>query len=167
MTLVVEDGNGLAAAESYISVDFFKSYHKDRGTTITLGGSEIETKLRLATEYIDIRYIPIGNEIIEGQALCYPTDYFITDPVSLPIQLERACAEYALWAIDNDLFIDQSYENGPGITFLKEKVGPLENETEWSGSGFGSGGKKYPTIPKADNLMRKISVGSGSGGVYR
>ena len=167
MALIVEDATGLATAESYISVDFFKSYHKDRGNDISLGGTEIEQKLRIATEYIDLRFKPIGLAIASDQALCHPTDYFITDPVSLPVQLQRACAEYAFFSISNTLFIDQSFSDGPGIKLLKEKVGPIETETEWSGHGLGSLTKQYPSVPKADKLMHQISIGSGQGGVYR
>lgn len=168
MAIIVEDATGLANAESYITVDFFKTYHKDRGNDFTLGGTEIEQLLRLATEYIDLRwgaFVP-GNPISEDQALCFPTDYFITDPVSLPVQLERATAEYAYFQINGELFIDNDVSNGPGITFLKEKVGPIETETEWSGSGDGSSGRKYPTVAKADRLIRQITLGA-QGGVYR
>jgi hypothetical protein len=166
MTLIVEDGTGMATAESYISVDFFKAYHKDRGNSVSLGGSEIEQKLRVATEYIDIRFTPRGLAIAETQALHHPTDYSITDPVSLPVQLQRACAEYAFYAIDNLLFITQSFSDGPGIKSLSEKVGPIETTTEWSGSGSGSQSRQSPSVPKADKLMRMISLG-GTGGVYR
>lgn len=168
MALIVEDATGLNNAESYLSVDDFKTYHKDRGNTVTLGGSEIEQKLRLATEYIDLRWGSriSGSPIAEDQALCFPTDYYITDPVSLPRELERATAEFAFYAIDNNLFIDNSGEDGPGITFLKEKVGPIETETEWSSSGRGSLGRTYPSIPKGDMYMNRL-VTAQKGGVYR
>lgn len=169
MAFIVEDATGLTDAESYISVDDFKAYHKNRGNSITLGGTEIEQKLRLAAEYIDIRwgkYVP-GLPIAEDQALRFPTDYFITDPASLPKALIRANAEYGFFAFSNDLFIDNNRTNGPGIKLLKEKVGPIETETEWSGSGAGAVGAKYPIVTKADALMRQITIGSDQGGVIR
>lgn len=168
MALVVEDATGLVDAESYISVDDFKAYHKDRGNDITLGGGDIEKLLRNATEYLDIRWgdYTKGNPINEDQALAYPTDYWITDPVSLPTPLVRATAEYAFYLITNPLYINNDGGNGPGITRLFEKVGPIETDTEYSGSGLGSPSRKYPTVVKADALMRKISRG-GQGGVYR
>ncbi len=170
MVLIVEDGTGLANAESYITVDFFKTYHKNRGNEISLGGSEIEQKLRLATEYIDLRWGDqiLGFPVSEDQALCFPTDYFITDPVDLPIQLKKAAAEFAFFSISNPLFIENTGEDGPGVVFLKEKVGPIEVETEWSGSGKNSIGRKYPIIPKGDLLMGQLTYsGSNSARVYR
>lgn len=168
MAIVVEDATGLATAESYLSVADYKAYWLDRGVTVTDTDPVIEANLRLATEYIDLRWghLAPGVAISEDQALCFPTDYFITDPVSLPVALERATAEYTSWSISSGLFIDNDGSSGPGITFLKEKVGPIETETEWSGSGDGSVGRKYPIVAKADALMRKITL-SGNGGVYR
>lgn len=168
MTIIVEDATGLANAESYLSVADYKAYWSDRGVTVSETDADIEANLRLATEYIDLRWgdsVP-GFKISEDQALCFPTDYFVVDPVALPVALERATAEYARWSISSGLFIDNDGSSGPGITFLKEKVGPVETETEWSGSGNGSVGRKYPIVAKADKLMQKITT-SGQGGVYR
>lgn len=168
MAIVVEDATGLNNAESYLSVADYKSYWLDRGVTVSETDAVIEANLRLATEYIDLRwgsFIP-GTKISEDQALCFPTDYFIVDPVVLPISLKRAIAEYTRWSISSGLFIDNDGSSGPGIKFLKEKVGPVETETEWSGSGNGSLGRKYPVVAKADKLMEKITI-SGQGGVYR
>lgn len=169
MALIVEDGNGLDTAESYISVEFFTTYHEARGgCDINSSDLEIEMALRLATEYIDIRWKNglIGFPISETQALSYPTDYFITDPVSLPIHLRRATAEYAMYALSNDLFYNNDNSSGPGIRRILEKVGPIETETEYTGSGIGAMGRKYPVVSKADALMRIITSG-GNGGVYR
>lgn len=169
MAIVVEDATGLDNAESYADVAFFKSYFADRGIDVTaLTDDVIEQNLRLGTEYIDIRWgkSAPGNPISEDQALCFPTDYFITDPVSLPKNLIRATVEYARWSQVNGLFLDNDGSSGPGIKFLKEKVGPIEIETEWSGSGDGSISRKYPIVAKADALMRKITL-TGQGGVYR
>ena len=174
MAIIVEDATGLSTAESYLSYLDYVSYWAARGVTTTSDAGtpdEVTTEflLRLTTEYIDIRWgkkAP-GLQISEDQALCFPTDYFIVDPVALPIQLQRATAEYLRYSLTNSLFIDNDGSSGPGVKLLKEKVGPIETETEWSGSGLGSVGRKYPIVTKADGLMRQITFGSGQGGVYR
>lgn len=168
MAIIVEDATGLATAESYLSVAGYQAYWLARGVTVSDTEAVIEANLRLATEYIDLRWghLAPGVAVSEDQALCFPTDYFITDPVSLPVALERATAEYTAWSISSGLFIDNDGSSGPGIKLLKEKVGPIETETEWTGSGSGSVGRKYPIVAKADALMRKITL-SGNGGVYR
>lgn len=168
MALVTEDATGLDNAEAYADVAGFKTYFANRGIDVTgMTDEQIEQNLRLSTEYIDIRWgkFTPGDQISETQALCFPTDYFITDPVSLPRALVRATYEYSWWSFNNGLFLDNDGSSGPGITRLKEKVGPIETETEWSGSGYDSVGRKYPIITKADGMMRQITL-SGNGGVY-
>ena len=174
MTIIVEDATGLATAETYLSYADYVAYWAARGVDTTADAAtpneaSTEPYLRLTTEYIDIRWgkLAPGNPIDADQALCFPTDYFIVDPVALPIQLERATAEYLRYSLTNNLFIDNDRSSGPGIKLLKEKVGPLETETEYSGSGLGAVGAKYPVVIKADGLMRQITQGSGQGGVYR
>ena len=166
MTIIVEDGTGLATAESYIAVDFFKSYFKDRGVSISLGATEIEQKLRIGTEYIDIRwgcFFP-GTLLSEDQALAMPTDYF---KVPLPLALRRACAEFSYFAISNALFINNDHvTSGSGIKSLREEVGPIRVETVYTGAGFGAGGKTHPSIAKGDALMKQLTF-AGSGGVIR
>lgn len=164
MTLIVEDGTGLNNAESYISVDFFKTYHKDRGTVFDLSTGEIEAKLRLATEFIDLRWgraFP-GNPLNEDQALCIPTDYF--DP-PIPVALKRACAEIAKFSTEGDLFINQSNASA-GIRKTREEVGPIRTETVYFQPGDGGSLKAYPLIRKAEDLMKTITFGAGNR-VYR
>lgn len=173
MALIVEDATGLATAESYLSYIDYVAYWFARGVTTTADAgtpneAATEAKLRLTTEYIDLRWgsSAPGFPINEDQALCFPTDFFITSPAALPIQLKRATAEYLRYSLTNSLFIDNDRSGGPGIKILKEKVGPIETETRYSGSGLGSVGAKYPIVIKADTLMRQIT-NSGQGGVYR
>jgi hypothetical protein len=169
MAIIVEDATGLATAESYLSYADYVTYWSDRGITVSETEAEIEVQLRLTTEYIDLRWgdkAP-GLTISETQALSYPTDYFIVDPVALPVQLKRATAEYLRYSLTNSLFIDNTMVSGPGIKSITERLGPLETKTVWSGSGVGSVGRKHPIVSKADGLMRQITLGSSSGGVIR
>lgn len=165
MALIVEDGTGLSTAEGYVSVDYVKTYHKVRANALSNATGDIEAHIRLATEYMDLRWgsgAP-GNKISDNQALSWPTDYF-EDP--LPIQLLRACAEYTSFSLNNSLFLDNTNAEA-GIIELTENVGPLQTTTVYSGGGSGANGPKYPKVPKADNLMRLIAVVSGYGGVIR
>jgi hypothetical protein len=55
VTLVVEDGTGLANAESYASLTYVRTYHADRGSSVLTSGSDaaVEAALRRATRYVD------------------------------------------------------------------------------------------------------------------
>lgn len=79
MTLVVEDGTGVAGANSYESLASFKSYHDDRANSYA--GSDdaaIEAALIRATQYIDRRW---RTKFL--QACLYPSSIYSRSVLSL------------------------------------------------------------------------------------
>jgi hypothetical protein len=139
MSLVVENGSGLASAESYISVDDADTYHSNRGNTdwAALTTAEKERLLRIATDYMVAVYRLRwdGYRYVNTQALDWPRIYVpIRDICSVnafpqyvdfdivPTQVKNACAELALKANSETLLEDQSQ-----VT-IREKVGPIEVE---------------------------------------
>ena len=166
MTIIVEDGTGLVSAESYLSINDFKTYHEDRGNEVTLNDGELEKILRIATEYIDLRFglkFP-GNLVNVDQALCFPRDYY---GELIPLGIERATAEYGFYQITSPLFITPDIDLGIGIKRKLESVGPIIEETEYSGSGAGgTGARRYAIVPKADMWINRYVLG-GVGGVSR
>lgn len=144
MALDVEDGTGLAIAESYVTVAEIRTYATKHNTRYTIAANVADTTLeasaRIATIFLDgkgrdkrnsaARWWP-GSRINGAQALAWPrqsatyTDgTAITDPV--PIQIKRATMELACYDNLNPGII------GEIITLTdvvkKEKVGPVEIE---------------------------------------
>lgn len=121
MAIIVEDGTGMATAESYISVVAADTYHSDRGNAAwaALTTPVKEQCLRKATEYmIQIyRHKWIGWRVVLTQALDWPRQgvylndfgypvnnyqygtyqYLIANNI-VPVEVARACAELALIA---------------------------------------------------------------------
>ena len=141
MALIVEDGTGLAGAESFISVANASAYHTARGNAAwaALASDTIrEQCLRKATDYMEqaFRLRWAGYRTTVTQALSWPRgDVPIPDSPGLlagypgyldddvvPDAVENACAELALKASSATLFDDQSR------AVLREKIGPLETE---------------------------------------
>lgn len=147
MPLVVEDGTGLANAESYISVADATTYHANRGNAAwaALASDTVrEQKLRIATEYLSDKYRLRwkGVRVTATQALDFPRygivreDYYVVSSVppssidgtiyypsdEVPAEAIRACAELALRAIDGPLLDDVTQK------VKREKVGPIETE---------------------------------------
>lgn len=126
MTLIVEDGSGLANAESYLSVATFKSYCDARG--LSYAGqvdSVIEQKLRIATGYIDTVKRYKGSRLLSAQALEFPRDG-LTDwggliVTGVPGRVKQACAELAFKAFTENLYVD--LDRGGMVT--SQSVGPL------------------------------------------
>lgn len=138
MTLIVENGTGLANAESYCTVAEATTYHSNLGNSAwaALATDAIrEQCLRKATAYMLQRYRPkwAGWRKTTTQALDWPRynvpikdapvlyggspSYY--DDASVPQVVKDACASLALRAATATLFADESR------TVSSESVGPI------------------------------------------
>jgi len=137
MSLIVEDGTGTLASESYCSVAFADTYHTNRGNTAwdNLGTSDKEAVLRKATDYMVQVYRASwkGYKVLSTQALDFPRKelYLVgeiinnTTPISstsVPSEVQNACALLSLKAITDDLLIDTEQQ------IVKETIGPISTE---------------------------------------
>lgn len=127
MALVVEDGTGLANAESYLSVADCDTYHSNRGNTswASVTTANKEAGLRNATEYLiqeyRTRWKGVKNEAT--QALDWPRSWVYLEPVVtgntgsdfpqlvsstvVPEEVKKATAELALkWTVSGALRVD-------------------------------------------------------------
>lgn len=126
MALIVEDGTGVANAESLASVAFADSYHADRGNAGWTSVASVEVKeqlLRKATDYIVAMYAGSwkGVEVAAGQSLPFPRLVDSTN-IGVPLSVKQATVELGLIARTTPLM--------PSVTRGKKrvKVGPLEVE---------------------------------------
>lgn len=161
MALIVEDGTGLAGAESLCSVAFADAYHAARGNTAWAAKTleQKEQALRLGTDYLEQHYGTrlAGIRQFTIQALAFPRyemprkggfkgEYWAIGAVPLPVA--QACAEMALRAGAAPL--------SPDIGRLKKSVtvGPIKTEYV-----DGDGVTRYRQI---DQIMAQFMPGSGS-----
>lgn len=122
MALVVETGSGSATAESYVSVVDADTYHADRGNTAwaALATAAKEQALRKGTDFMiqSYRHRWKGTRVTTTQALDWPRadvqidvgsysvySNFIANNI-VPVEVMRACAEYALRASTAPLMAD-------------------------------------------------------------
>lgn len=131
MTLIVEDGTGLATAESFASVAYADARMTALGMTNWAGLSttEKEQALRRATTYMEQAYRPRwkGTRLMRDQALSWPrygvrADGWDVPSTAVPIDVANTCADLALKAAAGDLNADLTR------AIIREKVGPLETE---------------------------------------
>ncbi len=161
MAFTPEDGSGKDDANSYVDVAFADGYFADRGQTQwgTAAQADREVALIKATDYIDKRFGPMfkGYRRAKQQALewprldAYDEDGFAYDGIDIiPRTLQKACAEYALRALQNGplapdpaaMFpVEDKTSSSPGsitqatggaVTKQKSKVGPIEEEFGYS-----------------------------------
>ena len=141
MALIVEDGTGLADAESYISETEADAFHEKRGNTAWDSVTDKEALLRKATDYMQGQYAErwSGYRSTLTQALDWPRSnvtlkdrpghgsyYYASDVV--PHAVKRACALLALRAASGDLLTDQ------GQRKVSVTVGPISTTYDSSSS---------------------------------
>lgn len=160
---MVEDGTGIADANSYVDVDFVDSYFSDRGNTAWAGEQAAkEGWLIQATDYIEMVYSErfIGTRTTDTQALSWPrTNAASYADNVIPLVLKKACAEYALRAKNGPLAPDPTVdESGVIKVAIKEKVGPLETDSAVLTKGAGSTIMMLRPYPAADMLLRSLLI---------
>ena len=129
MALVVENGTGLSAAESYCSVAVADARHLALGNTAwaALTTGQKETALRVATDYLS-RYRAkwIGTRYRRDQALDWPrVDVWVDgfeQALIVPVPVRNATADLALKSRTDTLAPDLER------AVVREKVGPIETE---------------------------------------
>ena len=139
MALTVEDGTGLAAAESYVSVADADTYHTAYGDPSAWSGATTaakETALREGARFLDVMFQSkwVGQRSNEGQGLAWPrldvTNYdgYELASTAIPVKLKDANAIIALAAVDGtDIYPDIAADDGPKHR-SRVVVGPIEVE---------------------------------------
>lgn len=164
-TFTVEDGTGLATANSYISeadADQYNDDHEGNATWTAASQAAKEKALRLATQYLDAVYGPRwkGARHEELQALDWPRDgaddgeYSIDNDV-LPQPLLDACVELAIKSAGGTSLIADPTEGN--IKRTRSKVGSLESEKEYMG-----GLTPYNRYRLVDSILRPILNSGGA-----
>lgn len=154
MSLVVEDGTGLSNAEAYISVADADTYHTSfTGSTTWSGASEGEKEiaLRQGAQNLDSTYRLRwkGSKVAYDQALCWPRydvedeDGVLLDSDEVPPAVVQANAEMGLRALEQSGILSPDIVGEAGnVKRLKQKLGPMEEETEYvSGASVANTGK--------------------------
>jgi hypothetical protein len=148
MSLVVENGTGLSAAESYISVAGADARMAGLGNTnwSDLTETEKEQALRRATVYMEQAYRAdwLGTRLLREQSLSWPrygavVDGWAIESTLVPTEVANACADLAFKAAGGDLNEDVTR------AIIREKVGPLETEY----SAFSPQSVRYRSIDMA------------------
>ena len=152
MSLIVEDGTGVAGANSYVSLADARLIVADRGMSLPVADAEAEVLLLKAMDWIESkrdRYK--GMKTSATQPLQWPRTGVVIDQYDvesdyIPPPLVTAQAILAVQAVDNELFV-----NTTGQRILLEKVDVLE--TRYSNS---SSTKAQPFFAMVDAFIAPL-----------
>lgn len=177
MSFVVENGSGtVALANSYNTVAQFRAYWDDRDLEgfdhTQFSTAKIQRALIRATDYLESRY----RNRFKGMRLVYDPPQPLSFPRSnlyvrcvliegVPNEIKNAVNEYAKRVLTTapELRPDPGGFDSTGqlIGNVREKVGPLEVETQYE-AGSAASARDYPA---ADELVADFICSSG--GVIR
>lgn len=155
MAFTVEDGTGLEDANALIPIAFADSYFADRAIAAWTGNDAAkQAAIIKATDYICGRFTFKGEKLNEDQALEFPRVLDDTGEGQMPTKMKQAVAEYAVRALTSVLAPDPTVDATGGKVLMKrEKVGPIEEETQYSDS---TQVRLLTPYPAADMLLRGL-----------
>lgn len=157
MALIVEDGSGVAGANSYVSVADAKVWAGARGLTLPSADADIEKLIVKAMDLVEsYRSRFSGSKTDSAQALQWPRTGASLDGAELdddviPTELKSAVYQLAFEAQSTDL-----QPTGSGQEVLREKVDVIETEYAKRGSG-----SVTPQFNKAMAFLEPLFKGGG------
>jgi hypothetical protein len=162
-TLVVEDGSGIANANSYTSVSFSLAHFDNRANPAAWSGAATavqEAALRQATFYLEDVYGANwrGAKASEAQALSWPrsgvTDGdtgFGYDSDEIPTRLQEAVCELALRVVDGDTLNPDVAVGAAGVTTSAVSIGSVSISESYAGSS-----STAPRFPEVHQKLRPL-----------
>lgn len=161
MALTVEDGTGLANADSYVSIADVTAHLTKFETSATVAlwtgetTADQERACRGATRYLDLTYgsrYP-GRRINETMSLAWPrsevydSDGYLLDDDALPTALVEACCDLAYRLSQGaDPLADQS--SPATIASESVTVGPITTSKTYLGGKSTIARTSYPTVSR-------------------
>lgn len=176
MAFTVEDGTGVANANSYVSLAYADAYFADRANAVwdaIATDAEKESLLVQATDYVEVLYARrfIGEMALATNPLSWPRintgDYldvaYADDEIPEP--LKKGVCLYALQAKSGPLMpVPVVDDSGLTVVTTRKAVGPIEKEFRVAGaSGRAQLTRSYP-MP--DAMMTTLLI-PGSGRAFR
>lgn len=95
MSLILENGSGMADAESYIDLDYLIDYATKRGID---SSSMTEANIIKSMDYFETSYKFKGTKLKDTQALEFPR--LINGEVIYPVRIKSAVCELALKSVN-------------------------------------------------------------------
>lgn len=167
MTLTVEDGTGLAAADSYNSLSEFESYAEAYGLTLSSADDELrEAALRRGFVYINTAYATRwpGTAVKgRGQAGAWPRRYAYDASGNLipsdevPREVKQAHNEAAVRELTTPGSLTPDASGATRV--IQETVGPIS--VRYSDKGDPADAAR-PTVTLIDEILAPVLTGAGT-----
>jgi hypothetical protein len=171
MPLIVEDGTGVANANSYVNIAYARAYALERNYTLPASDATLEQYLIRAMDWLEAKRASFqGSKTLATQALQWPRlDVYIDCEEfasnAIPVELKKAQAELAI-AINSGsaLFPPSPTSSMNAGPVTRKIVGPIEmhySDKAAYTTGITSDGTYR--IPTVENLLKPLFSACGNG----
>lgn len=157
MALIIEDGTGVANANSYVSLVDARAWAALRGVSLPAVDADAEVALMKAMDFIEaLRLRFSGSKTLSTQSLQWPRTGATLDGVALdddamPSELRSAQVQLAIDSTSVDL-----QPTGTGQEVLREKIDVIEVQYAERGAGT-----VQPQLNKAMAFLEPLFKNSG------
>lgn len=151
---IVETGEGLTDANSYVATAWADSYFADRGNSSWSAALDAAKQVALvkAADYVDASYYFPGERLTNTQSLKWPREYAVDKYgetlEGVPVILMKAVAELAVRALSEELLQDIAKQG-----YIKRERVEGAVEIEYGGDGV------YPT--KSFTYIDRLLISNG------
>jgi len=157
MDLIIEDGTGVASANSYITVQEAKDYAALRNLTLPTVDADIEPLIIKAFDYLE-GFSYKGEPTSPPQDAEFPRDGLyiqgvLFDKNSIPPKLKKAQSQLTYEATQTDLL-----PTGDGREVIKEKVDVIEVQYAEKGTSVSK-----PSFSSVESLLSDLVKTGGAG----
>lgn len=154
ISIIVEDGSGVANANSYVSVDDARTYAKNRGVELPADNDEVAAMLIKSTDYLEAQACRYqGKPTSSTQSLQWPRTGVVLNCDEVPSNVIPKSLISA--QIQLAMAINAGFDLQPNVSpqdyVIKEKVGPIETQySDPLNVGI------MPTFTAANNLLAPL-----------
>ena len=160
MALIVETGEGLANADSLVTLAEARAFAESRGLSLASVDATLEAQIRLAHDYLLANEFRLaGCRRTEGQALSYPRyNYalygYAVASGTIPQGIKNVITQLVIEGSEIELL-----PSTDGKVVVQETVGPIS--TTYAQSGVSGG---HPTFPRVEALLAPFLSGGDTSG---
>jgi hypothetical protein len=163
MALVVEDGTGVADANSYIDLDDLEAYAAERGLTIATTDADNEVFILRAMDYIEARPFQ-GKKYLADQALQWPRDLVYIDGYLIgvdviPANLKKAVSQLVIEQVSGVSLYPEAKTSTTVGNITRETVGPLTTEYSAMGTVASTSPIKFASV---ELFLKPLLSGCGN-----
>lgn len=166
-TITVEDGSGVADANSYIDVTYLDTYAANLGLTLPAATETKETYLLVAMEYLEW-YTDnwLGSKAVGTNSLPWPRDDvwlegFELDDDEIPELLKKAQAQLVVEQEAGVALWPEAVTSVSEGFVTQSTLGPLTEKYNFVGAGTASA-YSVITLPKVKTLLKNLLASSST-----